>query len=60
MDWIRIDSCGIRRQGQRTQFVTDDRTLILMGYDALIRGDEEFTRARRAAGRPPSPSSTCV
>jgi Protein of unknown function (DUF3237) len=50
IDWIRIDSCGIRRQGQRTQFLTDDGTLILMRYDALIRGDEEFTRAP-ASGR---------
>jgi hypothetical protein len=50
IDWIRIDSCGIRRQGQRTQFLTDDGTLILMRYDALIRGDEEFTRAL-ASGR---------
>ena len=46
IDWIRIDSNGIRRQDQRTQFLTDDGTLILMRYDAaLIRGDEAFTRA---------------
>jgi hypothetical protein len=45
-DWIRVDSNGIRRQDQRTQFLTDDGTLILMRYDAaLIRGDEEFARA---------------
>jgi hypothetical protein len=50
-DWIRVDAQGIRRQDQRTQFVTDDGTLILMHYDAaLIRGDEEFTEAL-AAGR---------
>jgi hypothetical protein len=46
IDWIRIDSSGIRRQDQRTQFLTDDGTLILMRYDAaLIRGDEKFSRA---------------
>lgn len=46
IDWIRIDSSGIRRQDQRTQFLTDDGTLILMRYDAaLIRGDETFSRA---------------
>ena len=51
IDWIRIDSQGVRRQDQRTQFLTDDGTLILMRYDAaLIRGDEEFTRAL-ASGR---------
>ena len=51
IDWIRIDSSGIRRQDQRTQFLTDDGTLILMRYDAaLIRGDEEFARAL-ASGR---------
>jgi Protein of unknown function (DUF3237) len=26
-DWIRVDSNGIRRQDQRTQFLTDDGTL---------------------------------
>ena len=51
IDWIRIDSHGIRRQDQRTQFLTGDGTLILMRYDAaLIRGDEAFTRAP-ASGR---------
>src|SRR5580692_5323484 len=46
IDWIRVDCSGIRRQDQRTQFLTDDGTLILMRYDAaLIRGDEEFSRA---------------
>ena len=51
IDWIRIDSSGTRRQDQRTQFLTGDGTLILMRYDAaLIRGDEEFTRAL-AGGR---------
>jgi hypothetical protein len=38
-------------QDQRTQFLTNDGTLILMRYDAaLIRGDEEFSRAL-ASGR---------
>jgi hypothetical protein len=51
IDWIRVDCSGIRRQDQRTQFLTGDGTLILMHYDAaLIRGDEEFTRAL-ASGR---------
>ena len=51
IDWIRLDGNGIRRQDQRTQFLTDDGTLILMRYDvALIRGDEEFSRAL-ASGR---------
>jgi hypothetical protein len=51
IDWIRVDSSGTRRQDQRTQFLTGDGTLILMRYDAaLIRGDEEFTRAL-ASGR---------
>jgi hypothetical protein len=51
IDWIRIDGNGIRRQDQRTQFLTNDGTLILMRYDAaLIRGDEEFSRAL-ASGR---------
>lgn len=46
IDWIRIDSSGIRRQDQRTQFLTDDGTLILMRYDAaLIRGEEKFSPA---------------
>ncbi len=50
-DWIRIESNGIRRQDQRTQFRTDDGALILMRYDAaLIRGDEGFSRAL-ASGR---------
>ena len=31
IDWIRIDSNGIRRQDQRTQFLTDDGTLIPRG-----------------------------
>jgi Protein of unknown function (DUF3237) len=45
-DWIRVEGNGIRRQDQRTQFLTDDGTLILMRYDAgLIRGDEGFSRA---------------
>ncbi len=45
-DWIRLDSSGIRRQDQRTQFLAEDGTLILMRYDvALIRGDEGFSRA---------------
>jgi hypothetical protein len=26
IDWIRLDSNGIRRQDQRTQFLTDDGT----------------------------------
>ena len=51
IDWIRVDSNGIRRQDQRTQFLTDDGSLILMRYDAaLIRGDEEFSLAL-ASGR---------
>ena len=50
-DWIRVDSNGIRRQDQRTQFLTEDGTLILMRYDvALIRADEEFSLAL-ASGR---------
>lgn len=50
-DWIRLGADGIRRQDQRTQFVTGDGTLILMRYDsALIRGDEAFTEAL-ASGR---------
>ena len=50
-DWIRLDRGGTRRQDQRTQFLTGDGTLILMRYDAaLIRGDEEFSRAL-ASGR---------
>jgi hypothetical protein len=45
-DWIRLDGNGIRRQDQRTQFLTDDGTLILMHYDAgLIRGKESFSQA---------------
>jgi Protein of unknown function (DUF3237) len=31
-DWIRLDSNGIRRQDQRTQFLTGDGALILMRY----------------------------
>jgi hypothetical protein len=27
IDWIRVEANGIRRQDQRTQFVTDDGTL---------------------------------
>jgi len=47
-DWIRVEGNGIRRQDQRTQFRTEDGTLILMRYDTgLIRGDERFTRALR-------------
>ena len=37
IDWIRIDSHGVRRQDQRTQFLADDGTLILMRYDAARR-----------------------
>jgi hypothetical protein len=45
-DWIRVEANGIRRQDQRTQFRTDDGTLILMRYAAaVIRGDEKFSRA---------------
>lgn len=45
-DWIRVEGNGIRRQDQRTQFLTDDGALVLMRYDtALIRGDDEFVRA---------------
>ena len=59
-DWIRLGSNGIRRQDQRTQFLTGDGSLILMRYDAaLIRGDEEFS-AWPAAGRPRSPTRTCA
>ena len=29
-DWIRLEPDGTRRQDQRTQFLTDDGTLILM------------------------------
>ncbi len=48
-DWIRFDGNGIRRQDQRTQFLTEDGTLILMRYDvALIRSDEGFSRALEA------------
>jgi hypothetical protein len=48
-DWIRLEPDGTRRQDQRTQFLTDDGTLILMRYDAaVIRGDEEFARALTA------------
>ena len=51
IDWIRVEPDGTRRQDQRTQFLTDDGTLILMRYDAaVIRGDEEFSRAL-ASGR---------
>jgi hypothetical protein len=51
-DWIRLESDGLRRQDQRTQFLTDDAALILMRYDAaLIRGGEEFEQAL-ANGRP--------
>ena len=51
IDWIRIDGNGVRSQDQRTQFLANDGTLILMRYDAaLIRGDEEFSRAL-ASGR---------
>jgi hypothetical protein len=45
-DWIRMEGNGIRRQDQRTQFLTGDGALILMRYDAaLIRGDREFAAA---------------
>ena len=45
-DWLRVESNGIRRQDQRTQFLTDDGALVLMRYDtALIRGDDEFALA---------------
>jgi hypothetical protein len=45
-DWIRVEGNGIRRQDQRTQFRTEDGTLILMRYDTgLIREDERFTQA---------------
>ena len=48
-DWIRLDGNGIRRQDQRTQFLAEDGTLILMRYDvALIRSDEGFSRALEA------------
>jgi hypothetical protein len=51
IDWIRVDGDGLRRQDQRTQFLTDDGTLILMHYDAaLIRGDEQFAESL-AGGR---------
>lgn len=51
IDWIRVDDDGIRRQDQRTQFLTDNGTLILMRYEAaLIRADKEFSRAL-ASGR---------
>ena len=50
-DWIRVEPDGTRRQDQRTQFLTNDGTLILMRYDAaVIRGDEELSRAL-ASGR---------
>jgi uncharacterized protein DUF3237 len=50
-DWIRVEPGGIRRQDQRSQFLTGDGTLILMRYDAaLIRGDEKFAQAL-AGGR---------
>ena len=29
-DWIRVEGNGIRRQDQRTQFLCEDGTLILM------------------------------
>ena len=45
-DWLRIEGSGIRRQDQRTQFLADDGTLILMRYDAgLIRADASFSQA---------------
>jgi hypothetical protein len=45
-DWIRVGADGIRRQDQRTQFLTDDGALVLMYYDvALIRGDERLFQA---------------
>jgi Protein of unknown function (DUF3237) len=45
-DWIRVEGNGIRRQDQRTQFLTGDGALILMCYNTgLIRGDERFTQA---------------
>jgi len=48
-DWIRVDSHGIRRQDQRTQFLIDHGTLILMRYDAaVIRGDEPPPRISAA------------
>jgi hypothetical protein len=50
-DWIRVEPGGIRRQDQRTQFLTEDGALILMRYDAgVIRGDEEFSRALASGG----------
>ena len=53
IDWIRVDPNGIRRQAQRTQFLTDDGSLILMRYDAaLIRGDEEFPSPGERPGAP--------
>ncbi|HEU5420600.1 MAG TPA: DUF3237 domain-containing protein [Streptosporangiaceae bacterium] len=45
-DWIRLGADGIRRQDQRTSFLTADGSLILMSYQvALIRGGESFVQA---------------
>ncbi len=40
-DWIRVEGSGIRRQDQRTQFLTDDGT--------LIRSGSGWVRCRRSA-----------
>jgi hypothetical protein len=45
-DWMRLGTDGIRRQDQRTQFLTDDGVVILLRYDTgLIRGDSRFLHA---------------
>jgi hypothetical protein len=50
-DWIRLEPDGTRRRDQRTQFLTDDCTLILMRYDAAVtRGDGDSPRPSRAVG----------
>jgi len=45
-DWIRVDRDGIRRQDQRTQFLTEDGALILMRYDTgIIQADQAYLDA---------------
>ena len=46
-DWIRLEPDGTRRQDQRTQFLTDDGTLILMHYDAAVAARHAEGRQRR-------------
>jgi Protein of unknown function (DUF3237) len=48
IDWMGVGDDGYWRPDVRTQFVTDDGAVILMGYTGLVQQTDRFAKAAEA------------